>query len=302
MIDVCVVGGGPAGLFSAYYCQARGLKTVLLEADHQLGGRIHFYKSLEIYDLPGQFGITGEAYLQGLLTQFQQANVPTYLSTLVNKVEHHGTYFKVYTNSHTIQTKTVILAVGNGYLQMKQLPLSEEWAQYVSYELKIPTIKQRLAVIGANPMAIDWALQLEQEGHTVTLFTEKLERIQAILREPLFTSTVKIEALEQWREMRLCDEGVAYEERYFEHVFVHIGTRKTKARFPSYVSTDNGHTTISGLYVAGDIRFETGKMKLLLGAAHDAMQAANNAMQFLQEEAHYQPVVSTHDPVFKGWK
>lgn len=52
--------------------------------------------------------------------------------------------------------------------------------------------------------------------------------MQSILQEPLFTSTIKIETLGQ--EMQLCDEGVAYERRYFEHVFILV-QRKLRSAF-----------------------------------------------------------------------
>ena len=38
--DVCVIGGGPAGMFSAFYSASRRMNTVLIEGNHELGGRI----------------------------------------------------------------------------------------------------------------------------------------------------------------------------------------------------------------------------------------------------------------------
>ncbi|MEK5184881.1 hypothetical protein [Solibacillus sp. FSL W7-1324] len=64
---------------------------------------------------------------------------------------------------------------------------------------------------------------------------------------------------------------------------------------------DNGLTNFRGYFVAGDARFEQGKLKLIHGATHDAMQAVNAAFQYIHEGATYQPIVSTHEPIFKEW-
>ena len=37
--DVAVIGGGPVGIFTAYYASMRTLKTVLIESMPQLGGQ-----------------------------------------------------------------------------------------------------------------------------------------------------------------------------------------------------------------------------------------------------------------------
>lgn len=40
MYDVTIVGGGPAGLFTAFYSGMRDLKTKIIECSDQLGGRV----------------------------------------------------------------------------------------------------------------------------------------------------------------------------------------------------------------------------------------------------------------------
>ena len=39
LFDVTVIGGGPAGLYSAFYSGLREMKTKLIEYQPQLGGR-----------------------------------------------------------------------------------------------------------------------------------------------------------------------------------------------------------------------------------------------------------------------
>lgn len=48
-VDVAIIGAGLAGLNAARICEAAGLKTVILEAEKRIGGRLH-----TLDDLPGK--------------------------------------------------------------------------------------------------------------------------------------------------------------------------------------------------------------------------------------------------------
>ncbi|ADU50888.1 FAD-dependent pyridine nucleotide-disulfide oxidoreductase [Thermaerobacter marianensis DSM 12885] len=52
--DVAIVGGGPAGLFAAFYAGLRGMRAVLIEAAGQLGGQPALvYPEKWVYDVAG---------------------------------------------------------------------------------------------------------------------------------------------------------------------------------------------------------------------------------------------------------
>ena len=42
LYDVTIIGGGPAGMYSAFYSGMRDMKTKLIEARNKLGGRMLF--------------------------------------------------------------------------------------------------------------------------------------------------------------------------------------------------------------------------------------------------------------------
>ena len=43
LYDVTIIGGGPAGLFSAFYSGLREMKTKIIEFQPYLGGKVHVY-------------------------------------------------------------------------------------------------------------------------------------------------------------------------------------------------------------------------------------------------------------------
>lgn len=51
LYDVTIIGGGPAGMYSAFYSGMRDMKTKLIEARDRLGGRMLFYPEKMIWDV-----------------------------------------------------------------------------------------------------------------------------------------------------------------------------------------------------------------------------------------------------------
>lgn len=49
--DITIIGGGPAGLFTAFYAGLREMKTKIIEADNKLGGKVHVYPQKKWYGM-----------------------------------------------------------------------------------------------------------------------------------------------------------------------------------------------------------------------------------------------------------
>lgn len=53
VFDVTIIGGGPAGLYSAFYSGLREMKTKIIEFQPFLGGKINVYPEKIIWDVGG---------------------------------------------------------------------------------------------------------------------------------------------------------------------------------------------------------------------------------------------------------
>lgn len=53
LFDVTIIGGGPAGLYAAFYSGMRDMKTKLIEAREELGGRTLMYPEKIVWDVGG---------------------------------------------------------------------------------------------------------------------------------------------------------------------------------------------------------------------------------------------------------
>ena len=52
--DITIIGGGPSGLFAAFYAGLRDAKTKIIDSLPQLGGQLSaLYPDKYIYDIPG---------------------------------------------------------------------------------------------------------------------------------------------------------------------------------------------------------------------------------------------------------
>ena len=59
--DITIVGGGPVGLFAAFYGNMRQVKVKLIDSLPQLGGQpAILYPEKSILDVPGFTNLTGE--------------------------------------------------------------------------------------------------------------------------------------------------------------------------------------------------------------------------------------------------
>ena len=56
--DVTIVGGGPVGLFGAFYAGIRQMKTKIIDSLPELGGQLTaLYPEKYVYDMPGYYKI-----------------------------------------------------------------------------------------------------------------------------------------------------------------------------------------------------------------------------------------------------
>src|ERR1700744_5283638 len=77
--DLAVIGGGPVGLYAAYYAGFRGLTTAIVDSLPEPGGQVTaMYPEKPIYDIAGFPSIKGRELVAGLVEQVSRF-APAYL-------------------------------------------------------------------------------------------------------------------------------------------------------------------------------------------------------------------------------
>ena len=198
VLDVLIVGAGPAGLTAAAAARERGLSHVVLEQEGDLGGTIFHYPRrklvlVQAVDVPilGRLR-EGEYAKEDLLAILQdlcrRGSLQVRFGERVQGLERAGGVFSVRSTSGVTRARHVVLALGRRGTPRKlgvpgeELPkVMYQLADAESYE------HQKILVVGGGDSAVEAALGLaRQRGNRVTLSyrREKLVRIKKKNEEP----------------------------------------------------------------------------------------------------------------------
>lgn len=174
--DVTIVGGGPTGMFAAFYAGLHELKAQLIESLPQLGGQVAaLYPEKQIWDVAGEAGVQGRELIADLKKQMAIAPVDQFLGEQVtNVVKLADGTFKIESAQRTSYSKAVVIALGNGAFSPRRLALDgadQLEGRQVRYFVSDQSdfADQRVAVLGGGDSAIDMALMLEPIAKEVHL-------------------------------------------------------------------------------------------------------------------------------------
>lgn len=113
--DITIIGGGPAGMFAAFYAGMHNAKTQLLESLSELGGQVNaLYPEKTILDVAGLPAINGRDLIKAQREQLTQFPLTIKTGQEVTNVTANEVGFTVTTDAGTTQTTAIIVAIGNG--------------------------------------------------------------------------------------------------------------------------------------------------------------------------------------------
>jgi len=181
MLDVVIIGAGPAGLAASLAAKQKRMRFVTLEQESSLGGTVyHFPRNKVAMTHPMQIPTVGkvklgevskEALLELWTRATSQAGLKVSFRERVDSIKKAENGFLVKTAIRSYQTKSVLLAIGRrGTPRRLDVP-GEEQAKVV-YRLIDPTqyAGQHVLIVGGGDAAVEAAVSIsEQSGTTVSL-------------------------------------------------------------------------------------------------------------------------------------
>ncbi|WHY66195.1 NAD(P)/FAD-dependent oxidoreductase [Neobacillus sp. SuZ13] len=319
--DITIIGGGPTGLFTAFYGGMRQTSVKIIESLPQLGGQLSaLYPEKYIYDVAGFPKIRAQELINNLKEQMSKFKPTVALEQSVEKLEKQedGT-FKLTTNKEVHFSKTIIITAGNGAFQPRRLEL-ESAAQYERKNLYyfIEDLNQfagqKVVVFGGGDSAVDWALMLEPIAEQVSIVhrrdkfrahehsVENLYNSKVYVKTPYVPaelvgdeSGIKQVVLEtvNGKEKVTVDVDAVICNYGFVSSLGPIKEWGLAIEKNSIVVNSKMETSIPGIYAAGDICTYEGKVKLIACGFGEAPTAVNNAKAFIDPKAKIQPLHSS---------
>ena len=174
--DVIIIGGGPAGLITAFYCGTSGMKPLILEALDFLGGQsAALYPEKPVYDVPGILECTGQELADSLVEQVMQIEPYIEFNQSVDEIKQIDNIWHLACKSGKVyKCKAVVVVTGKGAFSPIKLGAPGEDEYYgkgLSYTVKhIADFKgQDVLIIGGGDSAMDWTCTLKDVAKSVTL-------------------------------------------------------------------------------------------------------------------------------------
>lgn len=298
MFDITIIGSGVAGMTAALYALRSEKKVLILERE-TYGGQIA--KSPKVENYPTLKSVSGYELSDKIFEQINDLGV-TFELEEVQKLEKQGDIFKVTTDYHTYDSKSVIIA--NGVKpRMLNLENEEKFLGKGIYYCAIcdgPFFKgQDVVLVGDGNSAMQYALLLAGFCHKVRMVTMFDKFFGEKSLEDAIRANKKIEIIPNATASKLIGdvklEKVEFTKSNGEKfildtpaLFVAIGQVSDNDMFKEYVDLDKAGyikadetctTKTPGLFVAGDCRAK--KIRQVATAIGDGAVAGSQAVNYV---------------------
>jgi thioredoxin reductase (NADPH) len=308
MLDLAIIGGGPAGLTAGLYATRGGLKDVIMFEMGMPGGQIT--GSSEIENYPGQAEVvSGMDLMANWPEQCQRFGLKHQMAQ-VDNVTKTGDIFKLVTSDKKeYEAKSVLIATGSVPRRAGFKGENEFFGRGISTCATCDGFfykGKEVAVIGGGDSAIEEAVYLAKLCKKVYLVhrrdtyraapstiehmkhTENIEEVTNVIVEEVFGDAMGVTGL----KVKHKDTG-EIRDLPTPGVFVFVGRDVLNAPLKQADGTflcdvnESGEvivdlrmrTSVSGLYAAGDIRIDAPKQ--VVCAAGDGATAAVNIIEYL---------------------
>ena len=296
MIDVAIIGSGPAGLTAAIYAKRALLNAVVIEKEYLGTGAIAVTEKVENY--PGLYGISGFELGEKFREQAEKLGAE-FLDGEVSAIDK-GDFWTIRLNDgRAVEAKTVIYAAGTSH---RKLGVPGDEKLRISYCAVCDGAFYRdktVAVVGGGDTALGDAVYLSNIAKKVYLVHRRSEfrankslvkkvgereNIELVLNAVLdeVTGGEKADGLvytQDGERKALAVDGIFCAVGSVPNTGVLKGVCELDER--GYVKAgEDGVTSAEGLFVAGDVRTTT--LRQVITAAADGANAATSAERYLE--------------------
>ncbi|WP_142289562.1 NAD(P)/FAD-dependent oxidoreductase [Gottfriedia luciferensis] len=315
--DITIIGGGPIGLFTAFYGGMRQASVKIIESLPQLGGQLSaLYPEKYIYDVAGFPKVRAQELVDNLKEQMKKFEPTVCLEQSVQTITkgEDGVFHLGCNDGHEHFTKAIIITAGNGAFQPRKLEIEgSERFEKANLHYFVDDMNKfagkRVVVFGGGDSAVDWSLMLEPIAEKVTL-VHRRDKFRAHEHSVENLMNSKVEVKTPWVPVAIVgDERIEKvvlqnakteerEEIEVDDVIINYGFVSSLGPIKNWglaieknniVVNSRMETNVPGIYAAGDICTYDGKVKLIASGFGEAPTAINHAKAYIDPTAKVQP-------------
>lgn len=290
MIDVAIIGAGPAGLTAAIYAMRAGFKTVIFEKSFS-GGQMAFTNEIE--NFPGFINISGSDLALKMDEQVKKLGVE-FVNLEVKSISKENDVFNIETSKENYKAKNIIVALG---ASPKKIGLESEErlrGSGVSYCATCDGSFYKgadVAVVGGGNTALEDAEYLSRLCNKVYIIHRRDEFKGDKVLQDRVLNIPNVKTLKKSVTEDICGkfevesikvknlDSEEIKEIKVDGVFVAVGTKPNSDIVRNiaeldewgYIKTDSEmRTSLNGLYAVGDVR-NTSLRQILTACADGAV-------------------------------
>ena len=285
MIDVIIIGAGPAGISASLYTQRANKNTLVINSENSTLKEV---KEIENY-YGFENGINGNDLYKIGIIQAENLGVKVKNEEVLS-IKVNDNSFEVITDKDIYTTKTIIIAVGNKKNKVKIKGVKELEGKGISYCAICDGFFYRdkeVAVIGSGNYAISETNDLLNVAKKVTILTngEKAPEFRADNVEINSKPIEEIEGTDRVEKVIFNDRSSINADGVFIAQGVAGGFELAKKlglliKDNHIIVNENMETNIKGVYAAGDC---TGGIMQISKAVYQGMIAGLEVIKFLNK-------------------
>ena len=291
IVDLLIVGKGPAGLSAAIYTSRAGLDTLILGCAPKVAGD---YKIDNYFGFPET--ISGKELIELGQKQAEKFGAKIRCEKVLSIYQQEDGLFKVKTEKGEILARAIILSTGVARIKPGIKNLSDYEGKGVSYCVSCDEFfyrNKKVMVVGEGIFAANQAIELKTytphvkictQNKEITMTEEFKERLKKLDIPIIEKKIVQLEG-KNFLERVVYNDG---EKEEVDGLFVAMGEASSLdfaytlgiTRKGVFIETDaNQKTNIPGVFAAGDC---VGRFLQISVAVGEGAIAANSAIDYVK--------------------
>lgn len=314
-VDVTIIGGGPVGLFAAFYAGLRGMSTRIIDSLPELGGQLTaLYPEKYVYDMPGFPKILAKDLATQMAEQTAHFQPEMVLEETAQRLEKDAEGYVISTERGSYETRTVIVSAGAGAFSPTRLGVLREdelEGKGLSYGVrdKASLAGKRLVIVGGGDSAFDWCMNLEPIAgelylvHRRDVFKAHEDSVTQVMnsrvQKRLFTVVKELHG-EAVLEGVTLENTQTKETTYLDAdaIIVNVGFKSSLGPLKEWgmnieknqiVVDGRFETNLPAVFAVGDVCTFPGKLKLIATGVGEAATAVCFAKTYIDPEAKLFP-------------